>query len=96
MGNANNLKSKTVTFDKYGRMQYHPDFHANHKKPWKTSEQKFLIDNYEKIGPEETSLALERTIHTVMTKATKLRKQGIMPDRTSRKSHTRMLRPEGK
>lgn len=89
-------KASDITYDKYGRMQYHPDFHANHKKPWTTSDQKFLIENYEKIGPEETSLALERTIHTVMTKAAKLRKQGLMPPRTSQKSHPRMLRPGAK
>jgi len=23
-----------VTYDTYGRMQYHPDFHPNHGKPW--------------------------------------------------------------
>ncbi len=35
---------KQVTYDAYGRMQYHPDFHPNHGKPWKTTEQKYLID----------------------------------------------------
>jgi hypothetical protein len=69
----------SVTYDKYGRMQYHPDFHGRQKLPWTTSEERYLISNYESQGPEEVSLALERTIHTVMTRAYQLRKKGMMP-----------------
>lgn len=67
-----------ITFDKLGRMNYHPDFHAKHKTAWTTADQKFLIDNYESIGPDEISFALERTIHTIMTRAYELRKKGLM------------------
>lgn len=86
-----NLESqhKLVTYDKYGRMNYHPDFHANQGKLWTTSEQKFLIENYESMGPEQVSLALERTIHTVMTRAYELRKQGLMPKASRKKYHRR-------
>lgn len=67
-----------VTYDKYGRMNYHPEFHSNHGKPWTNQDTKYLIENYDKIGPEEISLTLERTIHTVMTRAYQLRKSGQM------------------
>ncbi len=54
-------KQIPITYDRYGRMNYHPDFHANHGKPWSTTDQKFLIDNYELMGSEEISFSLERT-----------------------------------
>jgi hypothetical protein len=81
--------SRSVTYDKYGRMNYHPEFHAKQKLPWTTTDQRFLIDNYESMGPEATSLALERTIHTVMTRAYKLRKSGTMPKPSARIIHPR-------
>lgn len=79
-----------VTYDKYGRMNYHPELHGNQGKPWTTSDQQFLIDNYESMGPEQVSFALERTIHTVMTRAYELRKRGIMPKPVKQKHHRRM------
>ncbi len=79
-----------VTYDKYGRMNYHPDFHANQGKSWTTADQQFLIDNYESMGPEQVSFALERTIHTVMTRAYELRKQGLMPKPTKQVKHRRI------
>lgn len=82
---------QNVTYDKYGRMQYHPKFHGNQGKPWNTTDQQFLIDNYESMGPEQISFTLERTIHTVMTRAYKLRKNGLMPKPT-KKSHHRRIR----
>lgn len=84
-----------VTYDRYGRMNYHPELHPNHKKPWTTTDQKYLIENYESLGPEDLSLALGRTIHTVMTKAYKLRQSGIMPQPKVRANHRR-LRMENK
>ncbi|QOI95755.1 hypothetical protein [Aeromonas salmonicida] len=42
-----------VTYDVFGRMQYHPDFHPNHGSPWKTTEQKYLIERYVLDGPEQ-------------------------------------------
>jgi hypothetical protein len=68
-------------YDSYGRMRYHPDYHPNHKKPWMTGDEKFLIENYVSMGPEATSLALGRTIHVTMTRVYILRKAGKMPKR---------------
>lgn len=67
-----------VTYDRYGRMRFHPDFHAKQGAPWTTGDEKFLIENYAAIGPEQVSFALERTVHTVMQRAFKLRKAGRM------------------
>lgn len=84
-----------VTYDAYGRMQYHPDFHLNHGLPWKTTDQKYLIERYVLDGPEQVSFALGRTIHTVMAKAWELRKLGLMPKPTSVTHHRRLPRSKG-
>jgi len=91
--NNNNIP---VTYDAYGRMQYHPDFHPNHGLPWKTTEQKYLIERYELDGPEQVSFALGRIIHTVKAKAGEFRKLGVMSKPTKIKLHRRVQRPEGK
>lgn len=78
-----------VTYDKQGRMNYHPSFHPNQGKPWTTGDEKYLIEMYEKAGPTEVSLALGRVIHAVMTRAYELRKKGLMPKRTSVKRFAR-------
>jgi predicted NAD-dependent protein-ADP-ribosyltransferase YbiA (DUF1768 family) len=71
-----------ITYDQYGRMQYHPEIHYNQGKVWLNSDEKYLIQYYEKDGPEQVSLALGRTVHTIMTRAYELRKKGIMPKRS--------------
>ena len=78
-----------ITYDRYGRMRYHPEFHAKQTLPWTTIDERFLIENYEQIGPEEVSLALERTIQTVMTRAYELRKRGLMPKPKRKVVHRR-------
>lgn len=79
-----------VTYDRYGRMNYHPEFHGKQKMPWTTADQKFLIESYEALGPEQVSLTLERTIHTVMNRAYELRKSGLMPKPPKRTNSKRM------
>jgi len=78
-----------VTYDAFGRMNYNPDFHSKHKQPWTTTDQQYLIDNYESDGPEAVSLALERTIHTVMQRASELRGKGLMAKPTKKSHHKR-------
>ena len=84
--------SAQVTYDSSGRMAYHPDFHEKQGTPWSMVDQKFLIDNYEALGPEQVSFELGRTIGTVMTRVYKLRKRGQMPKRTSKLRHHRVKR----
>jgi hypothetical protein len=80
-----------ITYDPYGRMNYHPEFHGKQKMPWSTTDQKFLIENYAALGPEQISLTLERTIHTVMTRAYELRKKGLML-KPSKRTNSKRLR----
>ncbi|MFW8589869.1 hypothetical protein ACOI22_03605 [Glaciecola sp. 2405UD65-10] len=80
------------TFDKLGRLNFHPDLHANQGKPWTNYDQNYLADNYYIDGPECVSLALERTIRSIMVKANELRKIGLMSAPTKRKNHKRVFR----
>lgn len=78
-----------VTYDQHGRMRYHPDFHPNHCKPWTTQDQKYLIEMYEKIGPDQCALNLGRTLTCIAGRVCKLRKQGLMPERKTKKYFSR-------
>ena len=81
-----------IKYDKYGRLGYTPELHARHGRAWTTTDEKFLIENYVSMGPEAVCLALERTIHTVMTRVYVLRKRGQMPKPTTKTLHKRMGR----
>lgn len=72
-----------------GRMNYHPEYHPNNGKPWTTTDEKYLIEYYDRIGPEQVGLDLGRTTSTVMTRAYELRKKRLMP-KGSGKRHRRI------
>jgi hypothetical protein len=71
-------------YDRYGRAKFDPAIHYNHLKPWTTTDEKYLIDNYEFDGPEELSFALGRTVYTIGHRVWHLRKRGLMPRATVR------------
>jgi len=71
-------KLVNITHDKYGRMNYNPEFHKNNGKVWTEDEKQYLAEWLEKIGMEEMSFALERTEKSIYTMAGKLRKLGKM------------------
>lgn len=76
-------------YDQYNRMRYHPEFHARSGEPWTMREVNFLIENYDKLGQEATSLELERTINSISAKVTELRKSNRMPPRSCTLKHPR-------
>lgn len=84
--------SSSIQFDAQGRMKYHPDYHDKQGAPWSAEDRQFLLDCYTTKGPEECSLALGRTIHTVMQQANRLRRLGLMPKPTNRTNHSRLIR----
>lgn len=79
-----------IRYDRFGRMLYNPEFHTNTRKQWSKSDLDYLVDWYDKIGPEEMSFALERTMASVMQKVNSLRKQGIMPSSIKHIVHKRI------
>lgn len=85
------MKGKvTIKYDSYGRMEYNPIFHPNNGKPWTKEDLQYLIDWYDKIGADEMSFALGRTIKSIMQKVSNLRKDGIMKQ-TTHNSHKRIF-----
>lgn len=80
-----------VVYDRFGRMKFHPDYHAKHLAPWTTTDEKFLIENYMTAGAEQCSLALERTIQTVMQRVCAMRKAGRM-DRPAKQPYFKRSR----
>jgi len=72
------MSEANVEYDTHGRMRYHPDYHPNHNKVWLNSDEKYLINNYVRLGPEYCSLALGRTVGVIMTRVYELRKTGSM------------------
>lgn len=59
-----------------GRMQYHPEFHPNHGKPFSQDDLIYMCKFYEIDGPRKISFALGKTEHTVMSRISALRKNG--------------------
>lgn len=85
----------SVKYNNLGRMLYNPLYHSNRGKQWTTTEQRYLIDNYVLLGPEEVAMGLERPITSIMTRANELRKKGQMElTATNRKNHTRLRQGE--
>lgn len=84
----------TLSYDKWGRLQYHPDIHVNHGMPWLASDNQYLIEHYNTAGPEEMSIELGRTIHTIMQRVCELRKQGLMDKPNKRVNKKRSLTPK--
>lgn len=88
---SGDVEGPPVQYDRQGRMRYHPAYHPRHKKPWTTTEQRYLIDNYANDGAVSVSLALGRTTGVVMTRAFELRQKGQMTPPVGR--HRRTKRP---
>lgn len=80
----------SLRYDRWGRLLYHPDIHGRHGLAWTTADERYLIENYHQIGPEAVSLALEKTIGSVMQRANELRKKGLLVKPTVRVLHKRI------
>lgn len=80
-----------MAFDKYGRRLYDPELHGEHSKPWSEEDTQYLIDWYYKLGPDEISFELGRTLTAVQQRAHVLRKSGrlVMPKVFPRHKRTR-------
>jgi hypothetical protein len=64
------------TYDSCGRIQYNPELHPNHKRPYKLSELEYLCKYWQRGKRREISFALGRTEATLADKVCKLRKAG--------------------
>ena len=68
---------KPVEYDSYGRMKYHPDYHAKHGTIWSEEDLEYLCKygHYDEL--QNISLALERTFVTVAEMRKKLKAKGL-------------------
>jgi hypothetical protein len=66
-----------ITFDKLGRMEYHPEFHPNHGKPF-TLDEIIYICKFHGIDEVRTiSYAVGKTEHAIATLISRLRREGL-------------------
>lgn len=86
------LSDPPITYDSHGRMRYHPAYHAKQMTHWTTGDEAYLVAHYYTDGPEQVSLALERTIHTVMQRACYLRAKGRMTP-PAKRTYTKRTKP---
>lgn len=84
------MENMEISYDRFGRMFYNSEFHENNRKPWDKEDMDYLIQWYDRIGPEEMSFALGRTMKTVQTKVSELRKKGVMKKPAKQIRHKRI------
>lgn len=70
-------RKEGITFDKLGRMQYHPDFHDQHKKPFITSDNIYLCKYYEIDGARTIGFALGKTEASIANQICLLKKVNL-------------------
>ncbi|MFC7443457.1 DNA-entry nuclease [Laceyella putida] len=66
-----------IRYDRFGRMEYHPDFHPNHKRPFSESDLEYLCKFWETDHRQTMAFALGRTEHTLGVKVASLKKRGL-------------------
>ena len=66
-----------ITYDKQGRMKYHPEFHPNHGEIFTNEELEYICKFYHVDGARSISFALGRTEGTIKTKIDELKKKGF-------------------
>jgi len=67
-----------ITYDRWGRMNPHPDFHENHKKPFTNDDLEYLCMFYETDNKRSLAFALGKTEHVLRAKYSKLKSQGLV------------------
>ncbi len=65
-----------ITYDPYGRMQYHPEFHENHGKPFTEDDKEYLCMFYEIDNTRALSYAIGKTEVVLRAKYSILKRQG--------------------
>lgn len=65
-----------ISYDRFGRMAYHPDYHPNHGQRFTEEELEYLCKFFEADGADGIALALGRTVKTILHKAYQLKKDG--------------------
>lgn len=70
--------SDGITYDRFNRMLYHPEFHFNHGKTFSGEELEYLCMFYGVDHVRSLAFALGRTEHTIRVKYDRLRREGLV------------------
>lgn len=65
-----------ISYDRLGRMQYHPEFHFSHGNHFTESDLEYICKFYEVDHTRNLAFAIGKTEHTIRTKVNELRKSG--------------------
>jgi hypothetical protein len=68
---------RNIEYDEFGRMNYHPDIHFNHKRPWTEEDLAYLCRFHHSDGCDSLQYALGRTSKTLGSKVCDLRKEDM-------------------
>ena len=71
------MEKSEISYDKFGRMHYHPDFHFSHGKGFTESDLEYVCKFYEVDEVRTISFAIGKTEHTIRTKVSDLKKRGL-------------------
>lgn len=71
------MEQVEISYDKFGRMQYHPEFHFSHGKQFTESDLEYICKFYEVDNIQCLAFAIGKTEHTIRTKVVELRKRGL-------------------
>ncbi|MEG0259890.1 MAG: DNA-entry nuclease [Lysinibacillus sp.] len=71
------MESIEISYDNYGRMLYHPEFHFAHGKTFSESDLEYICKFYEVDHTRNIAFAIGKTEHTIRTKVSKLQKEGL-------------------
>lgn len=66
-----------ITYDRFDRMQYHPEFHFAHGKVFTESDLEYVCKFYEVDHVRNLAFAIGKTEQTIRTKVMQLRKRGL-------------------
>lgn len=71
------MESVEISYDRYGRMKYHPEFHFSHGKAFTESDLEYICKFYEVDHTRDIAFAIGKTEHTIRSKVDQLRKKGL-------------------
>lgn len=70
------VESVEITYDKHGRMLYHPEFHFSHGTHFTESDLEYICKFSEVDHARHLAFAIGKTEHTIRTKISNLKRSG--------------------
>ena len=71
------MEQVEISYDRHGRMQYHPEFHFSHGKSFTESDLEYICKFYDFDNTRNLAFAIGKTEHAIRTKVAELRTNGL-------------------